>query len=74
MTKHGTMTPKTETKVTRERLRGLQPGETFTVQCLDGYDLASQRNTAYAMSKLENCRFSCKAEGLTLTVTKYDAE
>ena len=52
----------------------MKNGETLTVQCVDGYDLASQKNTAYAMAKLENCRFSCTADGLTLTVTRYDAE
>ena len=61
-------------KITRERLRSMKNGETLTVQCVDGYDLASQKNTAYAMAKLENCRFSCTADGLTLTVTRYDAE
>lgn len=58
-------------KITRERLRSLKDGETLTVQCADGYDLESQRNTAYAMQKLERCRFACKADGLTLTVTRY---
>ena len=52
----------------------MQNGETLTVTCADGYDLESQRNTAYQMSKLENCRFSCKAEGLTLTVTRNDTD
>lgn len=63
------MEPKTTEKVTRERLRMMQPGEMLTVQCVDGYDLDSQKNTAYAMKKLEGCSFSCRAEGLALTVT-----
>lgn len=67
------MTQKITEKITRERLRSMKNGETLTVQCVDGYDLASQKNTAYAMAKLENCRFSCTADGLTLTVTRYDA-
>lgn len=58
-------------KITRERLRAMQNGDTLTVECADGYDLDSQRNTAYAMSKMEQCRFSCKADGLTLKVTRY---
>lgn len=58
-------------KVTRERLRAMRDGEEITVTCKDGYDLDSQRNTAYAMGKMEQCRFSCKVEGLTLTVTRY---
>ena len=58
-------------KVTRERLRAMRDGEEITVTCRDGYDLDSQRNTAYAMGKMEQCRFSCKADGLTLTVTRY---
>ena len=68
------MTQKITEKVTRERLRSMKNGETLTVQCVDGYDLVSQKNTAYAMAKLENCRFSCTADGLTLTVTRYDAD
>lgn len=61
---------KTTEKVTRERLRAMRDGETLTVQCANGYDLDSQKNTAYAMRKLEGCRFSCRSEGLTLTVTR----
>lgn len=59
-------------KITRKRLRNLRNGESVTVQCADGYDLESQKNTAYALQKLENCRFSCKADGLTLTIKRYD--
>ena len=63
----------TETeKITRERLRAMQNGETVTVNCIDGYDLDSQKNTAYAMQKMERCKFTCKSDGLTLTVTRYD--
>ena len=63
----------TETeKITRERLRAMQNGETVTVNCVDGYDLDSQKNTAYAMQKMERCKFTCKSDGLTLTVTRYD--
>ena len=58
-------------KVTRKRLRAMRDGEEITVTCKDGYDLDSQKNTAYAMQKMENCRFSCKADGLKLTVTRY---
>lgn len=65
------MTQKNAEKITRERLRGMKNSETLAVECTDGYDLASQKNTAYAMAKLENCRFSCTAKGLTLTVTRY---
>ncbi len=60
-------------KVTRERLRAMQNGEEITVICKDGYDMDSQKNTAYAMGKMENCRFSCKSDGLKLTVTRYGA-
>ncbi len=63
------MEQKTTKKITRERLRLMQSGETLTVQCADGYDLDSQKNTAYAMKKLERRRFSCRVNGLTLTVT-----
>lgn len=58
-------------KITRERLRAMQDGDQITVTCADGYDMDSQKNTAYAMSKMENCRFSCKSDGLVLTVTRY---
>lgn len=58
-------------KITRERLRAMHDGDQITVTCVDGYDLDSQKNTAYAMSKMENCRFSCKSAGLVLTVTRY---
>ncbi len=57
-------------KVTRERLRALKENETLTVICKDGYDLASQKNTAYDMQKLIGVKFSCKTDGLTLTVTR----
>lgn len=58
-------------KITRKRLREMENGDTLVVQCADGYDLDSQKNTAYAMQKMENCRYACKADGLTLTVTRY---
>lgn len=58
-------------KITRERLRAMKDGETITVVCKDGYDADSQRNTAYAMQRLENCKFTCTIDGLTLTVTRY---
>lgn len=59
-------------KITRLRLREMKNGDTLVVRCIDGYDLDSQRNTAYAMQKMENCRFTCRSEGLILTVTRYD--
>lgn len=58
-------------KITRERLRNLANGDTLEVVCANGYDLDSQRNTAYALGSKEGCRFSCKADGLTLRVTRY---
>ena len=60
-------------KVTRERLRAMRDGDELRVTCKDGYDLDSQKNTAYALGRMENCRFSCKSEGLKLTVTRYGA-
>lgn len=65
------MARKVTEKVTRERLRAMRDGEEITVTCKDGYDMDSQKNTAYAMQKMENCRFSCKSDGLKLTVTRY---
>lgn len=60
-------------KVTRERLRAMRDGDELRVTCKDGYDLDSQKNTAYALGRIENCRFSCKSDGLKLTVTRYGA-
>lgn len=60
-------------KITRERLRAMRNGDTITTQCADGYDMDSQKNTAYAMQKMENCRFACKSDGLRLSVTRYGA-
>lgn len=61
-------------KITRERLRVMQDGDSIQVECVDGYDLDSQRNTAYALQSKERCRYSCKTEGLTLTVTRYGVD
>ena len=36
-------------KITRERLRAMRNGDTISSQCADGYDMDSQKNTAYAM-------------------------
>lgn len=60
-------------KITRERLRAMRNGDTITTQCADGYDMDSQKNTAYAMQKMENCRFARKSDGLQLSVTRYGA-
>lgn len=60
-------------KITRERLRAMRNGDTITTQCADGYDMDSQKNTAYAMQKMENCRFACKSDGLQLSVTRCGA-
>ena len=60
-------------KITRERLRAMRNGDTITTQCADGYDMDSQKNTAYAMQKMENCRFACKNDGHQLSVTRYGA-
>lgn len=64
------MATKNVEKITRDVLRTMRAGQSITVQCADGYDLDSQKNTAYAMQKLIPYRFSCKSEGLTLTVKK----
>lgn len=71
MEKKITEMPARVEKITRERLRAMRDGDQITVTCADGYDMNSQKNTAYAMSKMENCRFSCKSDGLVLTVTRY---
>ena len=61
-------------KITRERLRAMQNGDVLTVECENGYDLDSQKNTAYAMQRMEAWKFSCKATGLALEVTRYGTE
>ena len=67
------MAQKVTEKITRDVLRDMKKGETITVMCANGYDLDSQKNTAYAMQKMENCRFACKSDGLQLSVTRYGA-
>lgn len=62
----------TPTKVTRDLLRSMKPGEVITVDCLDGYDLESQKNTAYQFGKLVNSKYSCSVKGLTLTITRLN--
>lgn len=52
----------------------MKEGETITVMCANGYDLDSQKNTAYAMRKLEGRRFTCKSDGLQLAVTYNGAD
>ena len=59
-------------KITRDRLRAMKVGDTVVVTCKDGYDIESQKNTAYAMRKLENYRYSCKSDGMVLTVTRVE--
>ena len=61
---------KIEGKITRDILRTLKDGDAVTVLCLDGYDLDSQKNTAYAMQRMLLCRFECRTQGLRLTVTR----
>ena len=61
-------------KISRALLRGLTDGQSVTVVCRDWYELDSQRSTAYTTARLEGCRFSCRAMGLTLTVTRHDGE
>lgn len=61
---------KNRDRVTRERLRQMEIGETLTVMCINGNDLYAQKSSAYAMQKIDNCVYSCKAEGLKLSVTK----
>ena len=60
-------------KITRDCLRAMKIGDTVVVECKDGHDMDSQKNTAYALGRIENCRFSCKSDGLKLTVTRYGA-
>lgn len=63
---------KVKEKVTRERLKALRDGESITVVCSDGYDLDSQKNTAYNFQKMVSAKFSCSVMGNTLTVTRHD--
>lgn len=59
-------------RITRRRLRQMRDGEAVQVKCRDFYDLESQKSSAYAAQKLLGCKFSCKGEGLLLTVTRHD--
>ena len=61
-------------KITRERLRAMQNGDVLTVECENGSNLDSQKNTAYSMQRMEGCKCSCNATGLTLQVTRYGTE
>ena len=45
------MGQKKKEKITRDCLRAMKIGDTVVVECKDGYDLDSQKNTAYAMQK-----------------------
>lgn len=60
-------------RISRMLLRGMRKGEQVTVVCQDGYDQQSQMNIAYQTGRLEGCRFSCRTDGLTLTVTREGA-
>ena len=60
-------------KITRESLRAMRNGDTIIIKREDAYEMDSQKNTAYAMQKMENCRFACKSDGLQLSVTRYGA-
>ena len=51
---------KIEWKITRDILRTLKDGDAVTVLCLDGYDLDSQKNTAYAIRDIEVSDFHVK--------------
>lgn len=57
-------------KITRARLKALRDGESITVECSDGYDIDSQKNTAYNFQKMVDAKFRCTVDGLTLTVTR----
>lgn len=61
---------KNEERITRDILRTLRDGDAVTVECLNGYDMDSQKNTAYAMQRMLLCRFECRTQGLRLTVTR----
>jgi hypothetical protein len=60
-------------KITRDVLRKMRANTSVTVECVDGYDMDSQKNTAYAMQRLIPYKFSCHAEGLMLTIKKTKA-
>lgn len=57
-------------KITRTVLRNMCNGDSVRAQCQNGLSLESQKNVAYAMQKIENCRFRCRTEGLVLTVRR----
>lgn len=61
-------------RVSRDVLRAMKVNTSITVVCRDGYDLDSQKNNAYATQRLIPYKFSCRTDGLVLTVTKSERE
>lgn len=59
-------------RISRDVLREMRDGESVVTVCVNGYALDSQRNIAYRLQKMENCRFSCKSKGCELTVTRHN--
>lgn len=61
-------------RITRDVLRKMRDGDVLTVDCKNGYDMDSQKNIAYGMQKMERCKFACKANGMRLTVMRFDCD
>ncbi len=51
-----------QTKIGRDKLRAMRPGETKTFAYADANGLFSARTTAHQMGKIMGCRFSCRTE------------
>lgn len=57
-------------KITRDLLRSMEVGDAVTHVCPNGYAQQSAMTLAYNMRRLEGSRFTCKTDGLTLTITR----
>ena len=57
-------------KITRDLLRSMEVGNSVTLVSPNGYAQQSAMTLAYNMRRLEDRRFTCKTDGLTLTITR----
>lgn len=57
-------------KVTRDVLRGMEVGDSITFVSPNGYAQDSAKSLTYKMHRLEECRFTCRTDGLSMTITR----
>ena len=56
--------------ITRDVLRDMSDGDTISMLCKDGYEMDSKKQLAYAFQRNENCKFSCRTDGMVLNITR----